>query len=392
MKIAHYLTLVHLADGGVVRSVLDLCAVLAGAGHEVTLISYSPRDVPEAWRSAERVPGVPHLRVIERPRLPGDFFTGAQLRRITPMFSDFDVAHFHGPWEPSNMQFSRACRRAGVPYLVSPHGMLDGWSMERHGAQKRLYLALLGRKMLHGAHAVHCTAQAELEQSRRWFPRAPTLVAPLVVDLTPFAELPGPGIADQAFGLEPARARLVFLGRLHPKKGVDILLRAGAILGERGLRPLIVIAGSGESAYRAELESMIVGEDMKRAVKFVGLVSGETKVSLLQGADLLVLPTSQENFGLVLVEAMAAGTPVVTTRGVDIWPELLQSGAARVVERGPEAFAGAIQELLADKEELAAMGRRAREFALDWLEPAKTLARFVDCYVEAARSGKGLGA
>jgi glycosyltransferase involved in cell wall biosynthesis len=308
------------------------------------------------------------------------------------VFSEFDVMHFHGPWEPSNVQFARVCRFIGKPYVISTHGMLDDWSMAHHRLQKSLHLALLGRPMLHGAHAVHCTARAELDQSSRWFPRARTMIAPLVVDLAPFGALPGPGSADRAFGLpQDGRARLVFLGRLHPKKGVEVLLGAAALLSKRGPCPLVLLAGTGEPAYRRVLESMLEQENLQGTVRFLGQVSGVEKISLLEGADLMVLPTSQENFGLALVEALAAGTPVLTTKGVDIWPELLKSGGARIADRTPEAFEAAIQDLLADRERLSEMGRKGRAFTLDWLSPAGTLARFVDCYSEAVHRGRNRG-
>ena len=212
---------------------------------------------------------------------------------------------------PHNTQLAAAARRIGLPYVVSVHGMLDDWCMTQRGLRKRVYMTLFERKTLESAAAVHCTAQAELEQARKWFSRGRGVVIPLVVDLEPFRELPGPELAREHIPeLGGGRPVALYLSRLHPKKGLEKLL-----LGMGLHRPphpdyidyVTVIAGSGDDAYRAMLAKNVGKLDLEDRVVFPGFVTGDEKVSLYQAADVFVLPTSQENFGFVLFEALAAG-------------------------------------------------------------------------------------
>jgi glycosyltransferase involved in cell wall biosynthesis len=131
---------------------------------------------------------------------------------------------------------------------------------------------------------------------------------------------------------------------------------------------------------RALADSLNLGD----ACRFLGMVTGAAKQSLYQAADVFALPTSQENFGLVYTESLACGTPIVATRGTDIWRDLERSGGAVIADPSPEAFADAIAELAADRKRRAEMGRRGRAFVFAWLNPDKVAAEFEALYAEAA--------
>jgi len=259
----------------------------------------------------------------------------------------------------------------GVPYLLSVHGMLDDWSMSQRSVKKRIYLALAGRRLLNQSAAVHCTADAELAQAGKWFSRqTQTAVLPYLVDLTPFETLPGP-----AAGLElipgPMRnqPKALFLSRLHEKKGVDVLIRAMALMRDAGTPVVAVIAGTGDAAYENELKALVFELKLSDRVAFLGMVRGIAKISLYQAVDMLVLPTQQENFGLVLTEAMACGTPVVTTRGTDIWKEIQTAGAV-ICDRTPEDIAREITSLLDNPRQRTDRGSSGRDWVLSTLATA----------------------
>ena len=161
--------------------------------------------------------------------------------------------------------------------------------------------------------------------------------------------LPGAEVARRGvlagMGPEPI---VLFLSRIHPKKGGETLIRAVAQVRSGGRPCSLVFAGTGEDAYVGSLRALAAELGLEGAVRFVGLVRGAEKLSLYQAAAVLAIPTHQEDFGLVFPESLACGTPVVTTRGVDIWPELESSGGAVIVDRTPGAFAEAIGGLVAD--------------------------------------------
>jgi glycosyltransferase involved in cell wall biosynthesis len=264
--------------------------------------------------------------------------------------------------------------------------MLDDWSMARKRVKKRIYLALAGNRLLAGAARVHCTARAELEQARRWLPRDNGVVLPCVVDLCEYATLPGPEPARERF--PAARGgdgwKLLFLSRVHPKKGVELLIQAAAELRRRGRACTVLIAGPGEPRYVQSLEKLSRDEGVGESVHFLGMTRGTEKVSLYQAADALVLPTSQENFGLVLVEALACGTPVVTTRGVDIWQELQDAGA-QIADRTAAAIATAIESILGSPAGAKALGERGRRWTFDRLDPVRLATEYASLYKSIAQ-------
>lgn len=397
MRIVHSMPTLRLADGGVVRAVMDLCGGLAADGRDVTLITCDDTDAPPSWKSG--MPGVPKVIKVARPSLPGGFFNGAQMREIEEHLRGAGVLHLHAMWTTSNPQIAKAAGRLGVPYVLSVHGMLDDWCMEQKKLKKAVYMALLARSMLNNAACIHCTAEFELAQARKHFDasRVRGEVIPLVFDLSAFRNAPGPAIARAKFNLpDDGVPTLLFLSRIHVKKGVDVLLRAAAELVKRGVNFRLAIAGTGDGAYEQEMKSLAasLGLQGDRA-RFLGLVTGDEKVSLYQAADVLLIPTSQENFGFVFVESLAAGTPLVTTKGVDTWPELEASGGATIIGRDPAEWASTVERLVKDRAAMRESGRRGREWALANLDSARTLTRFMEMYERAAgatgSAGRSLG-
>ena len=383
MRILHYLPRVSIAEGGVTRAVLDLTDALARTGQDVTLLTYSDEDVPPEWAGAERAPRV---ELVDAPAWPGGLFSPGQRRSLEPRVAAADVVHLHAPWTLSNRQLASLARRSGTPYVLSIHGMLDDWSMSQRRLKKRAYLALGGRALLERAAAVHCTAAFEEEQAKKWFPGGRAETIPLVFDVSLFE---GEIDASRAPGPPPAgRPRLLFLSRIHEKKGLDRLIRAAAAIADEGLETDVLIAGTGEEAYVERMRALAAELGMAERTHFLGLVKGAEKAALYASADLFVLPTSQENFGFVCPEALACGTPAVTTRGVDIWPELEESGGAVIVENTPEGIAGGVRELLADAARREEMGRRGREWVLSRFSGDRVAREYVSLYERvAARRG-----
>jgi glycosyltransferase involved in cell wall biosynthesis len=378
MKIVHYMACMRLEEGGVVRAVLDICGVLAARGHEVRLLTFDAGDVPESWKKGGD--GRPQIMTLPKRFGPWPGMGGNWAR---PHIEQADVVHLHVPWDPMCMQLGRMARKAHVPYVVGIHGMLDDWSMSQRSAKKRLYLALGGRSLLEQAAAVHCTAEGEREQSAKWYPRGNPVIVPLIVDLDEYQTLPGPEPARtkfaSAFG-PPEERTVLFLSRLHPKKRPEALIEAVAMLRDDGRSVRLLIAGTGDPAYERSLRQLVVQNELSETAVFVGFVSGREKLSLYQAADVFVLPTSQENWGFVFLESLACATPVITTRGVDIWPELEASGGAVIVDPAPASIAAAIADVLADADKLASMQARGRAWVLESLSVDEVTRRYEELY------------
>lgn len=396
IRCVHFLGAVRFELGGVIRSVLDLCTVLAARGHEVTLLAGDGSDIPPAWPRAaagERVPAGARLPAAVAVGGTGaaGLLNRSSLARAAKVLDTAGVLHLHGPWEPANLQLARLARRRGVPYVVTVHGMLDDWSMSQKPWKKRLFHALVGGRYLRGAARIHCTAGAELEQARQWFGRrsGAAAVIPYIVDLSPYRSLPGPDVARAAYPEAAApEPKVLFLSRVHPKKGVEVLIRAAALLRDQGSPVRLLVAGPGEPRYLDRLRGMARDLGLEGSVTLLGLVTGVEKTSLYQAADVFVLPTSQENFGLVLVESLACGTPVITTRGTDIWQEMRDAGA-RVVAAEAGPMAAAIREVLSDRPSSRATGEQGRRWVFNHLDPDRIIGRYEAMYAEAMTAGAG---
>jgi glycosyltransferase involved in cell wall biosynthesis len=383
MRILHYIVGLRNEYGGPVRATIDLSNVLAARGHEVTVMTADDRDAPAAWKQG--LPGLPRIQLVPQPTLPGAFYSPEALSAIAPMISAHDLLHLHGVWERPNLQFSRLAADRDIPYVISLRGMLDDWCMEQGRTKKRLFLAVSGRRMLEEAGWVHCTAVGELEQSKKWFPRGRGAVIPNLLDLGPFREMPGTAGAMESLGLDAGGPPiLLFLSRLHEKKGPEVLLRAAAILKQQGKRFRLVFAGTGEPGYVGKLRELTTSLGLDDTARFVGQVGGTTKLSLYQAAHAMVLPTSQENFGFVYYEALASGTPIVTTYGADTWPELRASGGALIVHQKPEEVAQASAALLDDAARRDLMGRLGRQWLFDCFEPMTLVQKFEGLYQTAS--------
>lgn len=386
MKITHYFCRMRLEDGGPVRGVLDLTAAMRRLGHDVTLVTTDDTDVPDEWkRPSERWP---LCRRIAQPAIRGAFFAPSQRSLLSDAVRGSEVVHLHGVWTPANLQVARVCQKLGIPYVWSLRGTLDDWCMGERGLKKRAFLALGGRSGLERAACCHCTAEGEARQSHKWFPRGRCHVIPNLLDLSPFEQMPGPEPARERFApLREGEPTMLFLSRVHYKKGIPLLIEAADLLRSRGIAVQTLIAGTGEKEYQDQLLAMIRERKLDDRVHLIGFVSGALKLSLYQASDLFVLPTSQENFGFVLFESLACATPLITTRGVDTWPELEASGGGVIVGSEASQVADAAAPLLADPARLARMGEAGRRWIFEHLNPETIAARFDEMYRLAAGGG-----
>lgn len=383
MHIAHHFTEIRKDGGGVPRAVLDLVRALAAAGERVTLLTAAGSDLPEAW-CAGSADGI-EVVSLDRVSAPFQWLSRRGLRRAAETLERADVLHLHGLWRPRNAQIGALARRLQRPYVVSLHGMLNEWSAAHRAVRKAIYFRLFERRTLAAARTVHATAAPERDQARRWLPHDRLTVIPLAVDLEPYATFSETdSLAERHPEIADGVPAILMLGRLHPVKRPELLIAAVAGLRDAGTACQLLLAGDGEAAYVRRLRALAREYGIADHTHFLGLVVGPHKRALYRRAALMALPTRGENFGLVLFEALASGTPVVTTRGAGTWSEIADSGGGRIVEPTPEAFGAAIAELLGDPELRTAMGRAGREWVFRWLEPTAVIARYREMYRDAS--------
>lgn len=273
-----------------------------------------------------------------------------ELGRISP-----DLVHSHGLW----MYHSRAnlhwSRRAHRPYVVSPRGMLHPWALRRAVWKKRIAACLYEGAHLRGATCLHATSATEARHFRAY-----GLTRPIAV-LANGVDLPALHACDQA--RERSERTALFLSRIHPVKGLPLLVRAWRRVQERHPDWRLVVAGPDERGHAAEIRGLAAGLGA-RGIELIGPAYGEAKGALYAAADLFVLPTHSENFGLVVAEALAHGVPVITTTGAP-WQGLRTERCGWWIELSEELLADALDAAMSLPEaERRAMGPRGRA----WIE------------------------
>lgn len=388
MRILHYIERVRLSVGGTVRAALDLCSGLAGAGHEVALMTLDASDAPSEWKRAE---GPVRVMELEAGRAALGRLDGAQRARVREGLRWCEAAHIHAVWDVTNSQVASEARALGRAYVVSPHGMLDDWAMAQKRLKKLVYLrAAGGSRYLRGASALHFASASEAEQSPRWAPGVPCRTIPLLFDSSAYETLPGPERASARFGVSPGgEPILLFLSRLTPGKRADLVIGAAGELRRRGVGLRLVIAGEGDEQETARLRALASEAGVGGLTTWTGGVWGEEKISLYEAASVFMLPSDHENFCFALVEAMAAGTPVATVRTVGIWREVESSGGGVVCEASVSSLADGVEGWLRDASSRARASESARRWAMETLNMGRVASEYVGMYQDAAKAVRG---
>lgn len=262
-----------------------------------------------------------------------------------------DIVHVHGCWSPQCVWVQKWSQAKGYKVILTPHGMLEPWIIKRNYWIKKLpALMLYQKKAIRKADYIHATAESEKENLIQLGYNDKIKVIPNAVNVDSI-------IMKNSW---QRTKTILFLSRIHEKKGLNFLIEATAILKKKLSGYKIVIAGEGDSSYIEKLKQMVSQTDVQEIISFAGGVYGEEKWNLFREADVFVLPTFSENFGIAVAEALASGTPVITTVGTP-WTDLVESDCGWYTEIGTLHTVNALKEFLRlDEKALEHMGRNGR--------------------------------
>jgi len=279
------------------------------------------------------------------------------------------IIHDTGLWLLTNHAAAAIGEELNLPRIVSARGMLTGWALRHKGWKKRIAWALYQRRDLQTAHVLHATSPAEVADFRNAGLTQPVAMISNGVEIPSLSASDGKRAGVRCAGdavtqpstldPQPAFRTALFLSRIHPKKGLLDLVKSWALVHPQGWR--VIIAGGGEAGHAAELKAEIRKLKLESDFEIVGPVGGERKWKLYQQADLFLLPSHSENFGMVVAEALASGVPVITSRATP-WEELVTHRCGWWTENGPAPLAAALRDALSrTDEERCEMGRRGRQ-------------------------------
>jgi glycosyltransferase involved in cell wall biosynthesis len=367
--------------GGPPRTVSSLCAALTRTDVAIELVSGCTDDDGARMLPPGGHPQVRFVHGVRRLGITGYPGTAGAVRAAVAAHAHAHaVLHDNGIWAASNIAAIGAARAAGLPYVISPHGMLEPWAMAYHGGRKRLAWAAYQRRALSGSAGLLATAEQERVAIRRLFPRLPVAVIANGVDC--------PAVAPPT---DPASTTVLFMSRVHPIKNLIGLIDAwaGLCADPRFAAWRLAIAGPDEVGHVADIRRHAERCGVAARVDFLGPAADVDKAALLAQSAVLVLPSFSENFGVVVAEALAAGLPVIAAHGAP-WDELPRRGAGWWVSPDAGALRDALVEALSlSPGERRAMGERGHAYvaaAFGWERIAAATASFYRWIIEGGKA------
>ena len=366
MRVLHVIPSLAVRDGGPSRIVLSLCRALQARRLD-PLIATTVADRDDvAVPPTGIVTPLDGLPVIGFARRGNAFkFSPTLSRWLRANVRDFDVVHIHAVFSHPSLAAGRACRSAGVPYIVRPLGSLDPWALSRRRWRKRLLRPAV-QALIKGASAMHFTTDEEARLAGA--AARMSAVIPSGLDDVYF-EVNAPPMSER----EPL---VVAIARFHPVKRLDLLIQTfHSIAGDRSVNGWrLILAGDGEPDYRQELERLAAAGPAAGRIEFAGWLDEAQKRLLLSRASLVAAPSFQENFGLSLVEALACGVPAVVSRGVNLSVTIDLAGAGWIAGEGEHDLRRALVDAMRDTEERQARSVRAQRMAAQFTWASTTTA------------------
>lgn len=350
--------------GGPIQSVHGLCKALVGLGNEVHVFTTNVDGLHNSDVPLGRPVTLDGVSVWYFPCrfLRRIFYAPSMAHELRKGNSGFDIVHLHSVFLWPTSMAARWARSSSLPYVLAPRGMLNAGLIRRKAHFiKTAWIALFERKNIERAAMIHVTSQLESTELAKLKFKLP-LVSCVPNGIEGCPNLVTAGGPDSSQMKDPY---VLFLGRINWKKGLDRLLRAWKSVPTARL----VVAGNDEDAYIPELQKIVREEGIASRVSFVGQVAGNRKWDLLRNASIFVLPSYSENFGIAVLEAMAAGCPVVVTPEVGLAATVLDTGCGKVIDGSPESISETLSELLRDpesREKMGAIGRGVATRQFSW--------------------------
>jgi glycosyltransferase involved in cell wall biosynthesis len=368
MKILQIVPSISLIYGGPSQMVLGLAPALVKAGVEVTILTTDSNG-----DSGQKPLDVTLNQPIKKDGYEIIYFRCSPFRRykfsvdllnwLKNHAHEFDIAHIHALFSPVSSAAAIVCHQQKLPYILRPLGTLDPADLQKKKQLKQLYVNLIERRNIANAAAIHFTSAQEAKISARFGVETKDLVIPLGV----IPPLENGSVVNQ-WHFSRDKPLILFMSRIDPKKGLELLISALEKLLIAGFDFHFVLAGTNpqDPSYEDKIKSQIANSPLKSQTTITGFVKGEAKKSLLKAADLFVLPSYYENFGIAVAEAMVAEIPVVISDQVHIYQQILDSESGWVGTTDVESIVNLLKFALSNPEEIKRRGLNARKYALQY--------------------------
>jgi glycosyltransferase involved in cell wall biosynthesis len=384
MKILHVINTLSPRYGGPVKACKDLCSSLAHAGKDVTIYTTDlnyPMGVRDVVLNQE-IKQDGYSLFYFHAQFNSYVFSLDFFKAIKNNIKKFDIVHIHGIYRFPQAITAYFCRKYGLPYIIRPHGSLSPYlfNSKRRKLRKRLYEYLIENRNLNNASAIHYTTEEEMILAKSLGFKSNTFINPISIDLSIYNNLPVKGLFRRKYNIDNSKKIILYFGRINFVKGLDILISAFAKTINRFQNVLLVIAGPDNEGYQVQVEEWIKNEKIVTNVIFTGMLMDTDILELLKDADIFVLPSYTENFGIAVAEAMACGLPVVISNKVNIYREVLKARAGLVTNCDSSEISDAFVQLLEDGEKRKILGKAGAKLVKDKYSPDKVAKNVIKLY------------
>ena len=278
--------------------------------------------------------------------------------------TDYDLVHSIAVFSIPNLIAHWLCQLNNIPYIMNPQGMLEPWALSYKAWKKRTYYNLIEKPILQRANAIQMLSSSEAKNVEPLNLKAPTIIIPNGLHRNDFEKLPDPEFFYQQFPNTRNKTLILFLGRIDPKKGLDLLSTAFSKIHAQFPETHLILAGPDNIGFLPTAKNYFANLGCLEAVTFTGMLTGSFKYAALAAAKIYVAPSYSEGFSMSVLEGMASGLPCVITTGCN-FPEAAKANAAYVVDIDADAIANALNQCLQSPQQANEMGTRARQLIFE---------------------------
>jgi len=310
-------------------------------------------------------------------------------RAIKQNVHKFDIIHIHEIWHYPNYVASWAAKRAGKPYVITIHGALDPWCLGYKSFKKKIYASLIQKRILKEASIIHAITDEEVKQIKNFVTNNNITMIPNGINPEDFENLPSRKELEKLYPELIGKKVLLFLGRIHPVKGLDLLTKAFGIVARERDDVCLLIAGPDSDGYRIQIEKLLESEGALNKTIFTGMLNGQKKLIALGGADICVVPSYSEVRSIVALEAMICKLPVIITKQCN-FQEVAENRAGIIIESDTKQLVGALNKLLDNPKLCKEMGENGRRLVLENFTWDKIANKMIEIYEDILNRKGGM--
>ncbi|HCJ66293.1 MAG TPA: glycosyltransferase [Elusimicrobia bacterium] len=376
MKILHIVENLSPEAGGTTKVVRELTETLAKRGIEISIFT-------TAGKNNERIQ---QIKGVDLKLFRSDFLarwwpghSSGLAKSVMEEAPKFDLIHIHEIWHHPHFTAYTAAKRAKKPYIITVHGALEPWCLNYKAFKKKIFAALFERRILKEASVIHVLTEEETRNIQSFGVNNFIAVIPNGLDPKEFQNLPGREELEHLYPTIKGKQVILFLGRIHPKKGLDILARAFGKIAKEQKNICLLVAGPNNNGYQTRVENILKEEGVLDKVIFAGMLTGQDKLAALSGSDFFVLPSYSEGFSMGILEAMICGLPVIITNQCN-FPDVSTAKTGEVIEPNENQLVKTLNIFLNNQQLRKKRGENARNLIMEKFTWDKITNQMIELY------------